>query len=81
MLMKWELQKPTAEFSPSEAGRAGSSIPSYFEWASQTSPASRPAETPRNVPATTSLTKCQLPATSNTAAISSRANNGKILVR
>ena len=61
--------------------RTPSSVTSYFEWVSQTSPARRPAETPINVPAITSLTKCQSPAISSIVAMSSSAENGKILVR
>src|SRR5207302_1006754 len=75
------VQKSSMEFSPSEACRTASGIISYFEWASQTSPASRPVETPRNAPAITSLTKCQSPAISSAAGMSSNADNDNILVR
>ena|GEM_PF-4744433 len=46
-----------------------------LECASQSSPASSPTEMPKNAPAITSLTKCQLPRISSPAAvISSTAN-------
>lgn len=55
--------------------RTAGSVTPCFEWTSQTLPARMRVETPTNVPAIASLTKCQSPAIGGTAAMSSSAKN------